>query len=82
MISDKLQDLESQDPEEDLGKDWGEDSLLDIEQDLEELEEMGELGEFGDADLLGQGHEDLPELDLELDELEEYVDSHWTKLIE
>jgi hypothetical protein len=82
MNLDKIHEEESPDPEEGPGKDWGEASLLDIEQDLEELEEMGELEEFGDADILDQGGNDLAGLDLELDELEEYMDSHWTKLID
>ncbi len=82
MNYDKTEGPDPFEPEEDPEQDWGESSLLDIEKDLDELEEVGELAELGDADILGLDGNDLADLDLELDELEEYVDSHWTKLIE
>lgn len=83
MISDKPNDLDSTVLEDDLGQNWGEASLLDIEKDLEELEGAGELEEFNEMGDLGSSSEDLlAGLDLELDELEEYMDSQWLKLIE
>lgn len=82
MNSDRTEGPEPFETEEDPGQDWGESSLLDIENDLDALEEVGEFSELGDADVLGLDGNDLADLDLELDELEEYVDSHWTKLIE
>ena len=74
-----------QDPadlEDDFEKEWGEDSLLEIEADLEGLDVTGEFDDSGEP-VTGQGDEDsLADLDLELDEWEEYVDSQWNKLIE
>ncbi len=80
MTFDKPKGLDPAGLEDGLGPEWGEASLLDIEKDLEELEGEGELEETG---VFGTGGEDLlADLDLELDELEEYMDSHWLKLIE
>ncbi|MBI4762977.1 MAG: hypothetical protein HY787_00020 [Deltaproteobacteria bacterium] len=77
MTSDKPNGLASPGLEDDLGQEWGEASLLDIERDLEELEGLNEM------DVFGTGGEDLlADPDLELDEWEEYMDSHWLKLIE
>ncbi len=61
----------------DFGKVWGDDSLLDIEQDLEDLEESGELGVPGEEDL-----DILSDLDVELDEWEEFMDSQCSKIID
>ena len=63
--------------ENNMAKDWGNDSLLDLENDLDGLEEMGELGESGEILT-----DDLSDPDLELDEWEEYMDSQWVKLID
>ena len=83
MTSDKPKSPDPFGLEDDLVKDWGESSLLDIEKDLEELEGAGELEELQDTGFLEQDGEDLlNDPDLELDEWEEYADSHWTKLIE
>jgi hypothetical protein len=83
MISDKPNGLDPAGLDDDLGQEWGEASLLDIEKDLEELEGAGELEELGEMGVVGQGGEDLmTDLDLELDEWEEYMDSQWSKLIE
>lgn len=83
MTSDKPKSPDPVGLEDDLGKDWGESSLLDIEKDLEELEGAGELEELKEMDVFGPGGEDLlTDPDLELDEWEEYMDSHWLKLIE
>ena len=43
MTSDKPNGLDPAGLEDDLGQEWGESSLLDIEKDLEELEGAGEL---------------------------------------
>jgi hypothetical protein len=61
----------------DFGKEWGDDSLLDIEQDLEGLDDSGDLGIPGE-----DGMDLLSNLDEELGELEEFMDSHWTKIID
>ena len=83
MNSEKPDGLDLPGLEDDPGQDWGEASLLDIEKDLEELEEAGELEAFEAMGVLGPGLEDLSaDPDLELDELEAYMDSHWVKLIE
>jgi hypothetical protein len=69
--------------EGDFGNEWGENSLLDIEEDLEGLEGSGEFDDSGipgDLDLSDEDY--LADLDLELDEWEEYLDSQWNKLIE
>jgi hypothetical protein len=63
--------------EKDLGKKWGDDSLLDIEADLEGLDDSGDLVVPGE-----EGMDLLPELEEELDELEEFMDSHWMKIID
>lgn len=66
--------------EKNFGKGWGDDSLLDIEEDLEGLDDSGDLG-----DLIipaEDGMDLLSNLDEELDELEEFMDSHWTKIID
>jgi hypothetical protein len=60
-----------------FGKGWGDDSLLDIEKDLDGLEEMGELGETGES-----GEDILSDMDVELDEWEEYMDSQWVKILD
>jgi hypothetical protein len=71
------------DLEEDFGNEWGENSLLDIEADLEGLERSGELDDSGIPGVQDESDENLlGDLDLELDEWEEYVDSQWNKLIE
>jgi hypothetical protein len=62
--------------EKDFGKEWGDDSLLDIEQDLEGLDDSGDLGVPGE-----DGMDLLSELEEELDEMEEFMDSHWSKII-
>ena len=54
----------------DLGEEWGEDFLI---QDIEE--DMGDLGLGESGDIL------LTDLDEELDEWEEYIDSHWFEVI-
>jgi hypothetical protein len=83
MTSDKPNGLAPPGLEDDLGQEWGEASLLDIERDLEELEGAGELEGLNEMDVFGTGGEDLlVDPDLELDEWEEYMDSHWLKLIE
>jgi hypothetical protein len=72
--------------EKDMGKEWGDDSLLDIEADLEGLDDSGDLGVPGDSgDLVVPGKDamDLMDgLEEELDELEEFMDSHWAKIID
>jgi hypothetical protein len=83
MTSDKSKGLDPLSLEDALGQDLGETSLLDIEKDLEELEGEGEFEELNEMGVLGTSGEDLlADLDLELDELEEYMDSQWLKLIE
>jgi hypothetical protein len=61
----------------DFGKEWGDDSLLDIEKDLEELDDLGDWGGFGESEM---GF--LTDLDVELDEWEEFIDSHWSKTMD
>jgi hypothetical protein len=72
--------------EKDFGREWGDDSLLDIEEDLEGLDDSGDLGVPGDSgDLVVPGKDamDLVDgLEEELDELEEFMDSHWAKIID
>ncbi len=68
----KFNDLEPL--EKDFGKEWGDDSLLDIEQDLEGLDDSGDWEVPGE-----DGMDLLSELEEELDELEEFMDSHWSK---
>jgi hypothetical protein len=77
LPSDITKDIDLGPLETDSGKEWGNDSLLDIEKDLEDLEDLGDL-------VLpeGSGLDDLSDLELELDEWEEFMDSHWTKIIE
>jgi hypothetical protein len=83
MTSDKPTGPDPAGLEDGLGQDWGEASLLDIEKDLEELEEAGELEGLDEMGVFGTAREDLlNDPDLELDEMEEYMDSHWVKLIE
>lgn len=70
----------------DFGKEWGDDSLLDIEADLEGLDDSGDSGvpgESGDSIIPGEDAVDLLSgMEEELDELEEFMDSHWIKIIE
>lgn len=70
----KFNDLEPL--EKDFGKEWGDDSLLDIEADLEGLEGLEDLGVQGES-----GMDLLSDQEEELDELEEFMDSHWSKII-
>jgi hypothetical protein len=58
--------------ETDLGSEWGEDfqfEEIEIEEDLEDLASVD------DGDILLDG------LDEDLDEWEEYIDSHWIDII-
>ena len=50
---------------------------MDIEEDLEGLDDSGDLGVSAE-----NGMDLLSELDEELDELEEFMDSHWIKIID
>jgi hypothetical protein len=77
MTADIKENNEIDPLEKDFGKEWGDDSLLDIEEDLEGLDDLGDLivPAEGGMDLLS----DLAE---ELDELEEFMDSHWSKIID
>jgi len=59
--------------ETDLGEEWGEDFLI---EDIEIEEDLGDLGLGESGDVLLDG------LDEELDEWEEYIDSHWFEVIE
>ncbi len=72
--------------EKDFGKEWGDNSLLDIEQDLEGLDDSGDSGVPGESGDLIIPREDgmdlLSDLEGELDELEEFMDSHWIKIID
>jgi hypothetical protein len=69
------EDQKPKDPmsrEIDLGPDWGEDfqfEEIEIEEDLEDL------ASIGDGDILLDG------LDEDLDEWEEYIDSHWIDIM-
>ena len=69
------EDQKAKDPmsrEIDLGPEWGEDfqfEEIEIEEDLEDLASVG------DGDILLDG------LDEDLDEWEEYIDSHWIDII-
>ena len=71
----KYNDLEPL--EKDFGKEWGDDSLLDIEEDLEGLEDLGDLGIPGES-----GTDLLSDLEGDLDEWEEFMDSQWSKIMD
>jgi hypothetical protein len=77
MLSDKIKNNDFDPFNKSFGKEWGDDSLLDIEKDLEGLEDMGDLGVLGEG-----GQDGLPDLETELDEWEEYMDSQWLKIMD
>ena len=77
MPSDIIKDTDLRPLDRDYGKEWGDDSLLDIEKDLEGLDDLDEWGVSGEGGLEG-----LTDLDVELDEWEEFMDSHWSKTMD
>jgi hypothetical protein len=77
LPSDIIKDTDLGPLDMDFGKEWGDDSLLDIEKDLEGLDDLGDLGLPGESGLDG-----LTDLDVELDEWEEFMDSHWSKIMD
>jgi hypothetical protein len=88
MPSDIIKDNDLGPFDMDFGKEWGDDSILDIEKDLEDLDDLGDPEESG-LDVLGDlgdpgesGLNSLPELEGELDEWEEYMDSQWSKIMD
>jgi hypothetical protein len=77
LPSDIIDDTDLRPLDMDFGKEWGDDSLLDIEKDLEGLDDLGDWGVSGESGLDG-----LTDLDVELDEWEEFMDSHWSKIMD
>ena len=77
MTSDKIKDNDLEPLGKDFGKEWGDDSLLDIEKDLEDLDGLGDLGVPGES-----GTDLLSDLEEDLDEMEEYMDSLWSKIMD
>jgi hypothetical protein len=77
LPSDIINDTDLGPRDKDFGKEWGDDSLLDIEKDLEGLDDLGDLGGLGESEM-----GILTDLDVELDEWEEFMDSHWSKIMD